>query len=257
MVDKIYFTEVVLLTKSYSLQDFKDWLHWHIDVLNFHHAKIFDNKSPANIKSICDSYGDRVSYEYIEDTRGQYPLYDDYINNHSRAWWILPIDDDEYLYMKNFTDVNDMILYYQEKWPSMNKLSIRWKNMFPDDPHAERKVSLQEFCKNANEKWAELFDGGNKPVKTFVNTRIKINHKVAQPINHAHNPLSSDNQNSYMCNGDRLYGSWYYGKGDDDLRLLHYQYKSEKEWIWKCMNRKPPCGGYDYRQFINIPTKMK
>ena len=85
------------------------------------------------------------------------------------------IHDDEYLYMKNFNDVNDMILYYQDKWEDMNKLSIRWKNMFPENANDERgEKSLLEFCTNSNEKWAKLFDGGNKPIKTFVKTTQKI-----------------------------------------------------------------------------------
>lgn len=259
MANKIYLTEIVLLTKSYNLQDFKDWMHWHLDICKFDHIQVFDNASTVDIKSVCDSYGDRVTYTYIENVNGyQYLLYNDYVNNHSKSLWVLPIDDDEFLYMKKFTNVNDMIIHYQTKWEDMNKLSIRWKNMFPKDPQADRgDKSLMEFNTEENEIWANLFDGGNKPVKTFCKTTAKFNHTVMNDVNHCHNPLSSDNQNSYMCNGDRLYGSWYYGEGDDDLRLLHYQYKSKKEWVWKCMNRKPPCGGYDYMKFVNIPTKMK
>lgn len=257
---KSKFTEVIVLTKSYNLQDFKDWLHWHLDIIGFDHCHVFDNESSVDIKSICDSYGDRVSYELIKGLPLQYDNYNRYINNESQAWWVLPIDDDEYLWMKNFTNVNDMIMFYQDKWPDMNKLSIRWKNMFPDDPHAKREnKSLMEFCKNDNQTWADLFDGGNKPVKTFVKTTNKVNHSI-DLSNQTHNPIT-DGSKSYICNGDRLFGNWYYGTNDDDLKILHYQFKSEDEWNWKCLNRKPGCTTdkftYTYKQFYGIADKMR
>ena len=40
---------------------------------------------------------------------------------------------------------------------------------------------------------------------------------------------------SYLCNGSRLCGNWYYGTQDDTaVRLLHFQYKSKDEWMNKC-----------------------
>lgn len=234
MSEKIYFTEVVLLTKSYNLQDFKDWLHWHLDIIGFDHCLVLDNESTVDIKSVCDTYGDKISYVLVKGWVNQYVLYNKYVNE-SKAWWVLPIDDDEYLYMKNFDNVNDMLLYYQEKWHDMNKLSIRWQNMFPDDPKAERKCSLQEFCKNPNEKWAKLFAAGNTVIKTFVKTSSNIFYH--EQSNQTHNPINN-NIPSYLCNGERLIGNWYHGPtNDEDVKLYHYQYKSAKEWMWKCKNR--------------------
>ena len=233
-MNKIYLTEVVLLTKSYNLQDFKDWLHWHLDIINFDHCVVLDNESTVNIKSVCDTYGKRVSYELVKGWVNQYVLYNKVVNE-SKAWWVLPIDDDEYLYMKNFDNVDDMILYYQNKWPNMNKLSIRWQNMFPDDPKAERTCSLQEFCKNSNENWAKLFMRGNTVIKTFVKTSTEVIYH--EQSNQTHNPINN-NTLSYLCNGERLKGNWYNGPNtDNDIKLYHYQYKSAKEWLWKCKNR--------------------
>ena len=231
-------TEVVLLTKSYNLQDFKDWLHWHLDIVGFDHCHIFDNESIVDIKSVCDQYKDRVSYELVKGWPNQYALYNRYINNESRAWWVLPIDDDEYLWMRDFSNVNDLILFYQSKWNDISKLSIRWQNMFPVDPSAERGTkSLMEFNTVQNEKWADLFDGGNKPVKTFVKTDRPTIWNVT--YNTTHNPTNGSL--SYMCNGDRISGNWYFGKGDDAIKILHFQYKSKKEWIVKC-NRNIDAG---------------
>ena len=228
---KTQLTEVVLLTKSYNQQDFKDWMQWHLDTIGFDCCHIFDNESAADIKSICDSYGDRVTYEYVEGWPNQYALYNRYINNNSPAWWVLPIDDDEFLWMKNFTDVNDMIISYQSKWKDMCKLSIRWENMFPKEPLADRgHMSLMEFNTEHNEKWAELFEGGNRPVKTFLKTTRHWEHTIYD----GHNPDLT--VASYMCNGDRLKGNWYLGNGDTEIKILHFQYKSKNEWITKCTN---------------------
>lgn len=234
---KTKFTEVVLLTKSYNLQDFKDWLHWHLDIISFDHCHVFDNESLVDIKSVCDSYGDKVTYELVKGWPNQYALYNRYINSESPAWWVLPIDDDEYLWMKNFDNVNEMILHYQDKWKDMNKLSVRWQNMFPKDPKADRgNKSLMEFNTENNTKWANFFTGGNLPVKTFVKTTNDViyDEKSCQ----THNPIVN-NQMSYLCNGARLKGNWFRSGpyNDDGVKLLHFQYKSAKEWEWKCKNR--------------------
>ena len=244
---KTKLTEVVLLTKSYNLQDFKDWMHWHLDIIGFDCCHVFDNESSVDIKSVCDSYGDRVTYELVKGWAKQYNLYNRYINNESPAFWVLPIDDDEFLWMKNFDNVNEMILFYHKMWPEMNKLSIRWKNLFPDDPKADRgDLSLQEFCKNDNENWANLFDGGNKPVKTFVKG---CNVFYDERTNQTHNPVLM-NTPAYLCNGKKFFGNWYFGpETDTDLKILHYQYKSAKEWIWKCRNR---LAVYGNRPFIYV-----
>lgn len=109
--------------------------------------------------------------------------------------------------------------------------------MFPEDPLAERgNTSLMDFNTTENEQWANLFMGGNKPVKTFVRTTAKIDYSE-QNQNQTHNPINN-NQKSYMCNGERLFKNWYHGpETDNDLKILHYQYKSADEWRWKCKNR--------------------
>lgn len=258
-LDKMqYISEVILLTKTYNIQDFIDWMHYHLDVIKFDHCLVLDNESTVDIKSVCEKYGDRVEYIKVTGWARQYLLYNKYVNE-SNAFWVLPIDDDEYLWMKNFESVNEMLIHYNRKFPDMCKLSIRWKNMFPEDPLAERgEKSLQEFCTNSNENWANLFDGGNKPVKTFVkNTGAVLYNELS---NETHNPIHLGAP-SYMCNGERLRGNWYFGPDtDDDIKILHYQYKSAKEWVWKCRNRLALFGN---RPFIytkgqeNIILSMK
>lgn len=130
--ERQYLTEIVLLTKSYNLQDFKDWCHWHLNIIGFDHIHVFDNESSVDIKSICDTYGNKISYEKIIGWPNQYELYNRYINNESKAWWVLTIDDDEFLYVsdKYVHNINNVLLNISidKKW---NKIAIGWRNLFP------------------------------------------------------------------------------------------------------------------------------
>ena len=237
MAEKQYFSEAILLTKTYNINDFSDWLEYHLSDIKFHHIHVFYNESPANIKQVCDKYRDRVSYQLVKGWVNQYSLYNTYVNTTSKSWWCLPIDDDEYLWMKNFDDVNKCLLHYSRMFTDITKLSIRWKNMFPINPLSMRgNKSLRDFNTISNETWANLFVGGNKPVKTFVLNTGSVEYSEAKG-NQTHNPINGGIP-SYLCNGQRLVGNWYYGPNtDDDLKILHYQYKSAAEWIWKCRHR--------------------
>lgn len=246
MVSKNKLSEVVLLTKSYNLQDFKDWLHWHLDIIGFDCCHIFDNESWVDIKSICDSYGDRVTYELITGWPNQYTLYNKYINNKSSAWWVLPIDDDEFLYIgdKFHNNVNEMILTLQDKWPDIKKFSIGWRNMFPLEYTEKRTKSLIEnatgwsdfVCKQLYPIWRQ----DNRWVKTFVKTTATW--YWGMPHNGGHNPTyncTNNNVGSYLINGKKIYDDWINPPcACDDLFIAHFQYKSNIEWIMKCRERK-------------------
>lgn len=251
---KTCLTEVVLLTKSYNLQDFKDWMKWHLEIIKFDHVHIFDNESSVDIKSVCDSYGDKASYEFIEGWPNQYALYNRYINNESPAWWVLPIDDDEFLYVseKYKHNVNTMILTLQEKWPDMMKLSVRWRNMFPLEFTEVRTKSLienatgwsNEACESLHDMWRQ----DNRYIKTFSKMTCKYHwgiHCDRKIDNSGHNPVAIDKPFDivpYMCNGSKLSYKQasvnVYNTENDDVFLAHYQFKSNSEWKMKCTSRK-------------------
>ena len=243
MVQKKYFTEVVLLTKTYNLQDFKDWLHWHLNIIGFQHAHIFDNESSVDIKSVCDSYGGRVTYERIKGWPNQYALYNRYINNESPAWWVLPIDDDEFLYVsdKYKNNVNVFLLANNKAHPDWCKVCVGWRNMFP--LKFTEKRTNPHLILNAT-GWGDdccaRWQAGNKPVKTFVNTVYTYDWSDRDNQHRTHNPfVCGVDQPGYTVNGEPIAGSWQSHNtfGDDDLILFHYQYKTESEWIYKCYHR--------------------
>lgn len=247
MVEKKFFTEVVLLTKSYNLQDFKDWLHWHMDIIGFQRCHVFDNESSVDIKSECQKYGDRVTYELVKGWPNQYALYNRYINNESPAWWVLPIDDDEFLYVsdKYKNNINVALLALQKKYPDMVKLSMSWKNMFPLEFTKTRTKSLIENATGWSDKASEaLFNKwrqDNRWVKTCVNTIYTW--FWGKPFNGGHNPSVSETNEkiaSYMCDGSTILACADFikpPKSNLDLFVAHYQFKSDDEWQMKCTKR--------------------
>lgn len=239
---KTKLTEVVLLTKSYNLQDFKDWMHWHLDIIGFDCCHVFDNESSVDIKSVCDSYGDRVTYELVKSWPNQYALYNRYINNESPAWWVLPIDDDEFLYIsdKYNNNVDDLMLSVFEEHKDWNKLCVGWRNLFPKVFTEER--TNEHLVLNAT-GWSDqasmVWQVGNLPVKTFVKTTQK--YEWSDRIGHStHDPLV----NGRYAPGKTLYGievrnSWQVRPTPDnaDAILYHYQFRCNSEWKYKCAKR--------------------
>lgn len=242
MVQKKYFTEVVLLTKTYNLQDFKDWLHWHLNIIGFQHAHIFDNESSVDIKSVCDSYGDRVSYELITGWPNQYALYNRYINNESPAWWVLPIDDDEYLWVSNTfkNNVNNCLYMATHQSNDRIKISVGWRNLFPLQ-YTENRINEHIVLNSTgwSDNASNIWQRGNKPVKTFVLTTAtyewsdRIGHSTHDPlVNGKYNPATT-------IDHKQVNNSWQDTPtdGNADMILFHYQFRCNSEWVYKCKHR--------------------
>ena len=94
-----YFSEVMLLTKSDYPEELDCWLHWYLNILGFDHIVIFDNESPIDIQSVISKFPqDKIEYRFIPGWPNQYKLYTDYLKE-SKAQWVIPLDDDEFLYI--------------------------------------------------------------------------------------------------------------------------------------------------------------
>lgn len=248
-MEKKYFSEIVLLTKTYNLQDFKDWLKWHLDIIHFDHIIVFDNESQVDIKSVCE-LDNRVEYRFVTGWPDQYRIYNNYINNESESLWVLPIDDDEFLYVgeKFNNDVNTMLVELQKRWPDMNKLSVGWLNLFPEEFIETRTKSLIENGNVYSHEACMLFQIGNLPIKTFVKTTQKYewsDKRISDVGYHkTHNPFTVGNEfeESYSIRGERILCSKQTSPTlpTDDVFLAHYQYKSNSEWLFKCRYRKSP-----------------
>lgn len=254
---KRYLTEVVLLTKSYNLQDFKDWLHWHLDVVGFDCCHIFDNESSVDIASACSVYKDRVSYELVRGWPNQYALYNRYINNESRAWWVLPIDDDEFLYVSDAYkhNVGSFILGIHDNHSDWCKVCIGWRNLFPRVFTEDRlnKHLILNAVGWSNEASA-IWQSGNQPVKTFVNMVHTYNWADLNGQHRTHNPFVVGNDMpGYTVRGEKIITCKQHTDtvGTESVILYHYQFKSNKEWVWKCANRTSPGATWFKKDYPN------
>lgn len=253
-MNKEHLSEVVLLTKSYVLEDFKDWLHWHLDIIGFDHCKVFDNESLVDIKSVCESYGDKVDYELVTGWPNQYSLYNRYINNESKAWWVLPIDDDEFLYVsdKYHNKVNDILLNGLDTEKHKLKLAVGWRNLFPKEYTVHRvHPNLIMNATGWSDEASSIWQVGNRPVKTFVKTSNKF--EWSDRIGHStHDPLVNGNYDpAFTINRKQVSNSWQATptESDADMILYHYQFKSDTEWQYKCAKRTSPGSKTFFKNF--------
>lgn len=261
MPKKCKLSEVVLLTKSYNLQDFKDWLHWHLNIIGFDCAHIFDNDSSVDIATVCKSYGDRVTYEAVHGFPQQYALYNRYINYQSPAWWVLPIDDDEYLYISESYNhnINDFLVAMYRNNPTWNKVCIGWRNLFPleytrDRINPHRVLNATGWSNVASSIW----QAGNRPVKTIVKTTQK--YEWSDRIgHHTHDPLIEGKPvDGYTLDGNTVRNSWqqHPTSSDVDIVLFHYQFVCDSEWEYKCKKRKSAATRKDWKNHPELYTRL-
>ena len=229
-------TEAILLTKYLNSQDLTEWLDWHLNKIKFDHIHVFDNDSEYDIESICKAYGDKVSYEKINGQVRQYKLYDNYVNNVSKAEWIMPIDDDEYLFIDKFDSIYEVIQYYKKKFPFSHKLAIRWKHLFPKKFHTERNGKVLDYCTESNPELAKQFISlGDGTVKTIVHRYGNIHYEETweNPAG-GHIPTNGYTYGATLCDGRVVTGCGIKDcpeeLPDEHIRILHCRYKGYSEY---------------------------
>ena len=231
-----YRTEAMLLTKHLNPDDLKEWLEWHVNGCGFDRIHIFDNESDYDVRKVCEPFGERVTYELIEGHPRQYKLYDEYVNWKSQAEWIVPIDDDEYLDIREFNNVSDAIRYYEEKFPHLGMLAVRWKHLFPKDFHEERSGRVLEYCTEEDPELARKFMHlGDNTVKTFIKRNGPVHYEETweNPAG-GHVPKHKCFYGALTCDGKTVVGCGIgAGKKIDDerIRILHCRYKGPDEWM--------------------------
>jgi hypothetical protein len=222
--------------------DLIEWIDHHLNKVKFDHVHVFDNESDYDVKAVCDMYGDRVSYQKVYGQARQYHLYDAYINNISSAEWVMPIDDDEYLDIGEFSSVYDAIKYYEKKLPHMMILGVRWKHMFPEKFHTERTGPVLEYCTDENPDLAKSFMHlGDTTVKCIVKRYGNVHYEETweNPAG-GHVPKHTCYYGAVMCDGRAVLGCGILDcpdkLEDERIRLLHCRYKGYSEWMAKYGN---------------------
>lgn len=230
-----YNTEAILLTKYLNENDLREWLEHHLNVCKFEHIVVYDNESDYDVKSICKEYPN-VDYVLVKGIPRQYKVYDEHFKK-SKAKWIMPIDDDEYFTLSSeFNSVYEAICYYENKFPHMNMLAVRWKHLFPEKFHSERTGKVLEYCTQENPKLAETFMHlGDKTVKTIVKNYGNIHYEETKenPAG-GHVPKNSTYLGAVLFNGNAVLGCGVNeipnDTSDEKIRLIHCRYKGYNEY---------------------------
>lgn len=171
-VTKKYFSEAILITDTDNIFNIVDWLYWHINVIGFDHIIVIDNDSPVDIKPACDLFQDKVDYYKFSGFISQMDIYTNFVNK-SNAEWVLPIDDDEFLYLSNtYSSINDFI---KENIAKLNvyKFAINWICMFSNnllEHHNYKNSYIEDFTYSYNGE--QGFPEYLGLIKTLVNTNI-------------------------------------------------------------------------------------
>jgi hypothetical protein len=239
--------EAMCLTKYLDANSLKEWIDHHLGI-GFDHIHIFDNESTYECKAICDTYGDKVSYDFISGYARHYKLYDDYVNSdRCKAEWIMAIDDDEYLSLNQnmCANLNDCIAWYIEHFPHDHMFAIRWKHMFPERFHTDCHTRILDYCTVENPELAAMFQPmGDRGVKTLVHRIGKIHYEEAEE-----NPTGGHVPVHSLCNGARLFNGEIVTKCsckkipdtiDEPARLIHCRYKGYTWYKNKYMDPDSP-----------------
>jgi hypothetical protein len=113
--------------------------------------------------------------------------------------------------------------------------------MYPDHFTEERvNPHLILNATGWNNEASEIWQCGNRPVKTIVNTACQYDWADRDKQHRTHNPfVIYCDMPGYTLNGEAIYGSWQAKPtlGNEDMILYHYQFKCNSEWKMKCGKR--------------------
>ena len=246
-----YFSEIVLLTRSYYIEELECWLKWHLDILGFDHIVLFDNESLIDIPKIIEKYKDRVSYHFIQGWPDQHTLYTNYAKQ-SESQWLITLDDDEYLYVspKYKGSVHFLLdsLYSQYH---KNKYYPLWVNMISKEPMEKREglflLSHTYYSYEAFYSLRCVWGKDNRLGKCFINT--DFTYQYGKGLS-GHIPKCIDgDDDTLLINGSKtkidLVDNTAINK---DCFIAHYQMKSKEDWIRKCNGLSVKSG----KCYINI-----
>lgn len=219
----------LLLTKFFLKEsDFDEWANHHL-LLGFTHIHVFDNGTGFDLEASCKKYGDSVSYEKVDGHVCQYTLYEKYIKE-CDADYVMPIDDDEYLWIApKFKSIDEAL----EHFGKPDCFGIRWKYMFPKLFNEARNVPVLQYCTEQNSQAARFFcAGGDRSIKCIVRVSDFVRYKDAcESITQNHIPVTKYNEGALLCDGSRTSVHKVSECGDEPIRLLHCPFKGYDEFI--------------------------
>lgn len=219
---------LILLTKTYNLSDFRDWLQYHANIVD--RIYIYNNDSEVDIKTITDRV-DKAVYNEIHGWPDQYGLYDQLLNNNQHNFadgdFVLCIDDDEYLYFDNnkFNNLEEALKHY---FKDLDSLLIPQILMSTKHIEKERHESLPLF---ATYRRNDFSSQGKAVIRYFKNAKYQFKHSL---VEQGHVPKINGIRLSEVVSdkpGNNLSKTTYGITGYDcGLKLYHFHIKSAQDW---------------------------
>lgn len=266
--NKFYNTELILITNSLNINHIIYWLYWHLNVIGFNHVFLVDNSIGIDysqtIYRLFDKY---VDYEKRPGILCQTEIYNELIKK-SNAQWILPIDDDEFVYIsdKFNNNINVFLEAMQTIYPAY-KYAFNWHMMFSDrllETNTNNYIDTFKYCSInqlalqneafymvktiINTSASHLYIPDNSQQGSFLLTDELNVSNLSKPVSNIknntigslHNPISKYNNkivHAYNYETDSIVLGWFNNRKlnlNSDIYICHYKYRDKQSWINKC-----------------------
>ena len=173
-------TGCLLITNNINTYDIFVWCYYHLNIINFNKIILVDNTELGIHKTLVSIFKEKIEYHHNPGILYQNEIYNKFVND-TNIQWILPIDDDEYLYISDKYD-NDINKYleYQLNNNYCEKYAFKWHIAFSKELIYKRAVndSVLElfnyvFLNNTEKRYDDKHIRYAFPfIKTIVNTDL-------------------------------------------------------------------------------------
>ena len=180
-VQKTINSGCLLITNNINTYDIFVWCYFHLNIIHFDRIILIDNTEHGLHRNLQKIFGYKIEYKHQPGTIYQNEIYNTYTNN-TNIKWLLPIDDDEYLYIseKYNNDIN-VFIKEQQKLNPCDKYAFKWHIMFSKQPMKTRNftASILELFKYSFKNVPDKIYNDKHVryafpfVKTLVNTELK------------------------------------------------------------------------------------
>ena len=163
-------SEILCITSNNNPARMVDWLFWHACIVKFDCVTIIDNGSDYDLSGICNrfskKYGVNVVCIEYPDAVSQMDIYTEYCRK-SEAYYFLPIDDDEYLYIGDeyHNSIDEYLYIIRQRYPSFYKYAFNSYYAFAETP-IEMYIDKPYF-----ELYNRLYVSNE--TKSIVNTNLR------------------------------------------------------------------------------------
>lgn len=223
---------VICLTKAYNKEDFEHWYNYHCNIGC--NVVIYDNESTIDIKQIV-----RHNYNYIVGWPDKYKLFDTILNENKLGIndddYIIFLDDDEYLWYNrlSYSSLYDAITSH---FKELDTLLLPGILMSTKHIITKRNKNLVSECYYRR---ADLQLQGEAIIKYKFGNKYKFDHGSQEK---GHVPkINNIRMSNVVSTFGTIVTKTTFGPVDynADLRLYHYDVKSQEDWLIKIDRGSP------------------